>query len=57
MELNNNIPNKYCPNIEKPKISNNIDDDNDSIYSEYIKGLNFDKKKLELNLKKSSKNN
>lgn len=57
MELNNNIPNKYCPNIEKPKISNNIDDDNDSIYSEYIKGLNFDKTKLELNLKKSSKNN
>ena len=57
MTLNINMGNKNCPNIEKPKIAEKVDDDFDEIYSEYIKHLNLDSTKLELNLKKCSKDN
>ena len=57
MTLNINMGNKHCPNIEKPKVAKQLDDDFDDIYSEYIKHLNLNTTKLELNLKNCSKNN
>ena len=57
MTLNINMGNKHCPNIEKPKIVEEMDDDFDDIYSEYIKNLNLDTTKLQNNLKKCSKDN
>ena len=49
--------NEKCPNIEKPKVAEQLDGDFDDIYSEYIKHLNLNTTKLELNLKNCSKNN
>ena len=57
MTLNINMGNKHCPNIDKPKIVEEMDDDFDDIYSEYIKNLNLDITKLQNNLKKCSKDN
>ena len=48
---------KKCPNIEKPKVAEQLDDDSDDIYSDYIKNLRLDTTKLEQNLKNYSKNN
>ena len=59
MSNNLKMGNKHnCPNIEKPKIEKNKDDEDlDQIYNEYIKALNLDPTKLENNLKKCTKNN
>jgi len=50
--------NKNCPNKDKPKVVENLDDDyTDDLYNEYIKQLNLDSSKLKLNLDKCSKQN
>ena len=50
--------NKNCPNMDKPQVVENLDDDdNDDIYDNFIKNLNLDTTKLKLNLNKCSKKN
>ena len=57
LKINMGNEHKKCPNIEKPKVVEQLDDDSDDIYSDYIKNLRLDTTKLEQNLKNCSKNN
>ena len=57
LKINMGNEHKKCPNIEKPKVAEQLDDDSDDIYSDYIKNLRLDTTKLEQNLKNCSKNN
>lgn len=57
LKINMGNEHKKCPNIEKPKVAEQLDDDSDDIYSDYVKNLRLDTTKLEQNLKNCSKNN